>query len=116
MKSVALAALDAVGRVDFTAYLDFECRRMNSLFLGGPAPTERYDRGLWNTPGELGEYVLKALRITGETRLAVRDAFMVYFSRALDLAGNLGQFDGASLEPLINDLRGTLVGQFARRL
>jgi hypothetical protein len=78
--------LDAVGKADFMAYLDFECRRMNSLFLGGPAPTDRYERGLWNTPHLLGEHVLKALRIEGETRLAVRDAFMLYFSRAIELA------------------------------
>lgn len=72
------------------AHLDFECRRMNSLFLGGPAPTEDYDRGRWNTPAHLGEDVLKALRIAGETRLAVRDAFMAYFSRALTLAEGYG--------------------------
>lgn len=97
------------------AYLDFECRRINSLFLGGPAPTERYDRAQWNTPDQLGKHLLKALQITGETRLAVRDAVMVYFSHALDLANDCGQFDDAALEPLIDDLRRALVGQFARR-
>ncbi|MGF6608818.1 hypothetical protein OKW45_003740 [Paraburkholderia sp. WSM4175] len=108
-------ALDAVGRADFMAYLDFECRRMNSLFLGGPAPAERYERAQWNTPDQLGEHLLKALQITGETRLAVRDAFMVYFSRALDLAKDCGRFNDAALEPLIDDLSRALVGQFASR-
>ncbi|HEY4805697.1 MAG TPA: hypothetical protein VIH96_24035 [Paraburkholderia sp.] len=108
-------ALGLVGREDFMARLDFECRRINSLFLGGPAPTDRYERGLWNTPDQLGEYVLKALQITGETRLAVRDAFTVYFSSVLDLAEDRGRFDAVAIEPLIADLRGALMGQFAPR-
>lgn len=104
-----------VGREDFMARLDFECRRMNSLFLGGPAPTDRYKRGLWNTPDRLGEYILKALKITGETRLAVRDAFMWYVDRLFDTVAIERPLDEAIVGPLIADLREAILGKFAPR-
>lgn len=101
-----------VGRGDFMARLEFECRRMNNLFLG-ITPTEKYQRGPWNTPDQLGEHVLKALRINGVTRLAVRDAFMWYIDKVLDTIDPEAEFDGAKLEPLIAELRDAIVG--ARR-
>ncbi|RKR44584.1 hypothetical protein [Paraburkholderia sp. BL17N1] len=108
-------ALDAVGRADFLAYLDFECGRMNSLLLGGPEPTNRYQRTPWNAPGQLGEYVQKALLITGETRLAVRDAFMWYIDRLFSTVDVESDFDAETVEPLIADLRGALTGNFTPR-
>ncbi|WP_433703732.1 hypothetical protein [Paraburkholderia sacchari] len=107
--------IELVGREDFMARLDFECRRMNSLLLGGPEPTDRYDRSPWNAPDQLGEYVLKALRITGETRLAVRDAFMWYVDRLFDTVDVERPLDEESVEPLIADLRGALTGSFTPR-
>lgn len=103
--------LGMVGRADFMALLDFRCRGMNSLFLRGPESTDRYQRSSWNTPEQLGEHVLKALRINGETRLAVRDAFMVYVNALLDVVDPDGKFNGAVLEPLIANLRDPLLGR-----
>lgn len=108
-------ALDLVSHKDFMARLDFECRRMNSLFLGGPEATDHYERAPWNVPDQLGEYVLKALQITGETRLAVRDAFMWYVDRLFDTSAVEQPFDKASVEPLIADLREALLGKSALR-
>lgn len=101
--------LGLVGRDDFMAQLDFRCRAMNGLFLG-QSPTVKYERGPWNSPEQLGEYVLKALRIEGESRLAVRDAFMVYLSAVLDVVDPDAEFDPAVLEPFIGNLRDALLG------
>jgi hypothetical protein len=101
--------LPLAGREDFMAQLDFRCRALNGLFLG-ELPSDRYQRGPWNTPAQLGEYVLKALQIAGETRLAVRDAFMWYVDRLFDTIDVEGEFDEETLEPLIDQLRGALLG------
>ncbi len=98
-----------LGREDFMPRLDFECRRMNNLFLNITA-SDRYQRGEWNSPGALGEHVLKVLRISGETRLAVRDAFMMYTTALLDVADPDAEFDPATIEPLIGNLRNALLG------
>ncbi len=101
--------LDLVGRDDFMAQLDFRCRAMNGLFLG-TSQSDTYQRGPWNAPDQLGEYVLKALSIDGETRLAVRDAFTVYVSAVLNAVDPDAEFDAAALEPLIAHLRNALLG------
>jgi hypothetical protein len=102
--------LGLVGRDDFMAKLDFECRRMNGLFLGSTS-TGTYQRGPWNAPDQLGEYLLKALRIDGETRLAVRDAFMWYTDKLLHSVKLEEDFDAEALSPLIDDLRDALLGR-----
>jgi len=89
--------------------LDFLCRRMNGLFLG-LSESDKYQRGSWNTPEQMGDYVLHALRINGETRNAVRDAFMVYMAKLLRRADPHNDFDGKLLDPLIADLRNALLG------
>lgn len=100
-------------RTDFMYWLDGECRRMNGLFLG-LSPSDRYDTGPWNSPDQLGEYVLKALQINGETRLAVRDAFMVFASKLIKVAkeggGEFSDFDKARLDALVGMLRSALLG------
>lgn len=93
----------------FMEKLEFWCRSMNGLFLGS-SESEKYARGPWNAPDQMGDYVLHALRINGEARNAVRDAFMVYTSKFLRRADPHGEFDGALLEPLIADLRNALLG------
>jgi hypothetical protein len=91
------------------AQLDFRCRAMNGLFLG-ESPTEKYQRGPWNSPDQMGEYVQKALIINGTTRLAVRDAFMWYVDKLLDSIDPNEPFDAATIEPLIDKLRDALLG------
>jgi len=98
-----------VGTDGFMAKLDFECRRMNSLFLA-ILPSDQYLIGPWNAPDQLGEYVQHALLIDGATRLAVRDAFMWYFDKVLDVYKPGAEFDAAPIEPLINQLRDALLG------
>lgn len=89
--------------------LGFLCGSMNSLFLN-LSPSEKYERGPWNAPEQLGDYVLHALRINGEPRNAVRDACMVYVSKVVDRIDPHSDFDGKLLEPLIADLRNALLG------
>lgn len=101
--------LQAAGSSGFMAKLEFKCRAMNSLFLG-TAAEDRYHRGPWNTPEQMGEYVLHALGINGEPRNAVRDAFMVYMSKLLERANPSEEFDFAPIAPLIADLRNALLG------
>lgn len=98
-----------LGREDFMPRLDFECRRMNNLFLN-VTPSDRYQRGEWNSPGALGEHVLKVLRISGEPRLAVRDVFTIYTAALLSVADQDAEFDPATIEPLIGNLRNALLG------
>lgn len=100
--------LQAAGSPGFMAKLEFKCRAMNSLFLG--TADDRYQRGPWNTPEQMGEHVLHALRINGEPRNAVRDAFMVYMSKLLDRAHPGEEFDFEHIAPLIADLRNALLG------
>jgi hypothetical protein len=72
--------------------------------------SDRYQRDQWNSPEQLGEYVLKALRIEGETRSAVRDPFAIYTAALLDVADPDAEFDGAVIEPLVSNLRNALLG------
>jgi hypothetical protein len=101
--------LGLFGREDFLTQLDFRCRALNGLFLGS-SPSDTYQRGPWNAPDQLGEYVLKALHIDGETRLAVRDAFTIYTAALLSVADQDAEFDPATIEPLIANLRVALLG------
>lgn len=114
VRDFARDVLEQLGkRTDFMAWLDMECRRMNGLFLG-LTPSDLYDTGPWNSPDQLGEYVLKALQIEGETRLAVRDAFMVFASKLIKVAkeggGEFSEFDQRRLEALVGMLRAALLG------
>lgn len=97
----------------FMPQLEFECRRMNGLFLG-ESPTDKYLRGPWNAPDQCGEFVQHALQIDGTTRLAVRDAFMVHAAAVIDLMeGSVGREDQAwkaDLDALISRLRSALLG------
>lgn len=66
---------------DFMSWLSNECFRMNELFIGAGLETMPFSRGPWNTPDQLGQHLVLALRIDGELRLAVRDAFMIFAAR-----------------------------------
>lgn len=69
---------------DYMSWLEFECRRMNGLFLG-TSPSTKFERGAWNSEDMLGDFIGRALQINGETRIAVRDAFMIHASRAITI-------------------------------
>lgn len=101
--------LQLVGRDDFESQLDFRTRALNNLFLS-ITPDDRYQTGPWNSPDQLGEFALKALQIDGETRFAVRDAFMVYLATLLELADPEQEFTPSVLDPLIANLRNVLLG------
>ncbi|MFM0728962.1 hypothetical protein PQQ52_00450 [Paraburkholderia sediminicola] len=109
IRDFTMETLGLIGGPDFMARLDFACRRMNNLFLN-VAPSDDYERGPWNAPAHLGEHVLMVLRVEGETRLAVRDAFMVYTSALLNVADSDAEFDSAVIEPLIANWRSALLG------
>lgn len=103
----------ADGSPEFLSMVDFECRRMNGLFLGS-SPSDKFDRGPWNAADQLGEYILKAMQINGETRMAVRDAFMVHAARLLQILRDAeGKPDGEftkELERAVAALRSALLG------
>lgn len=109
IRDFTIDVMDDVGKPDFMARLDFECRRMNSLFLG-IIPSDEYLVSAWNAPDQLGEYILKALRINGETRLAVRDSFMWYFEQVLDVWKPGAEFDPETVKPIIDFMRNALLG------
>ncbi|NPT44368.1 hypothetical protein GNZ12_24260 [Paraburkholderia sp. 1N] len=104
-----IRALHVLTKPDALARLDFECVRMNNLFLG-VTPNDEFERGPWNTPEQLGTYIRQALRIDGEDRLAVRDAFMWYIDKFTDVYEPGDEFESALVAPLINQLRDALIG------
>ncbi|WP_152693214.1 hypothetical protein [Caballeronia mineralivorans] len=110
IRDFTVETLGLLGHQDFMARLDFECRRMNSLFLG-IIPSDQYLTGPWNAPDQLGEYILKALVINGKTRLAVRDAFMWFFDKVLDTYEPGDKFEPTLIQPLIDELRDALLGE-----
>lgn len=83
VREFASNALRNIGRPDLEQRLEFDARRLNNLFLG-ITETSEYERGPWNSPEFCGEHVSKALRINGETRLAVRDALMIFAAKLLE--------------------------------
>lgn len=101
------------GRPDFMARLDFECRRMNSLFLGD-GQSDTYLKGPWNRPDQIGEFVGRALKIDGRTDLAVRDAFMVFADKIITAAegsrDEFGPHHEHQLDTLVAEMRDALLG------
>lgn len=99
---------------DLMPWLEFECTRMNNLFLG-ITPSEQFDVGPWNTPEQCGSFVLKELQINGEGRTAVRDAFMVFSSKLLKMTAAVGKTEFSDqhstvLDGLVSVLRFALIG------
>lgn len=63
----------------FTAWAQAECDRYNHLFLTyGLSPDTDYTRGVWNTPENLGVFLLIANGMNGDAQKAVRDVFMAH--------------------------------------
>lgn len=99
--------IDILDRPDFQERLEFECRRLNNLFLG-ITPSDKYSTGPWNTLDQCGDYVLQVLTINGESRTAVRDAFMIFALRVIVLAAD--EFDPIKLDVEIDRMRHALLG------
>lgn len=109
IRSFALEVLAEVSRADFMAWLDLRCRAMNGLFLG-TSPSDQFERNpKWHTPDQLGESLLHRLRIDGEPRLAVRDAFMVFTSKMIK-ASQAGEFEDEAMDAMVAELRDGLLG------
>lgn len=105
----------------FMAWLESECLLKNELFLGFKAGENRddYQRSIWNMPQNLGASIGPNMRFEAETRLAVRDAFMISAAAIIDtVVKNAGlpvsewgwQMDGIA-EALTNGLLGLPVVQ-----
>ena len=109
IRRFAQEVLEAVSRSDFLAWLDLRCRAMNGLFLGTSPSTDYEINPKWNNPDQLGESLLHRLRIDGEPRLAVRDAFMVFVSKMVR-ASQEGEFDAAQMDAMVAELRDALLG------
>lgn len=76
--------LENATKESFPGQLDFQCRRLNNLFLG-ISQSDKYSIGPWNAPDEIGDFVLRQLQIDGESRTAVRDAFMIHAAAVIDI-------------------------------
>jgi hypothetical protein len=109
IRDFTIDLMDEVGKPGFMARMDFECRRMNNLFLG-ITPSSEYMVSDWNTPDQLGEYILQAMRINDETRLGVRAAFAWYFEQVLDAWTPGAAFDPEKVKPIIDFMRNALLG------
>lgn len=102
---------------ELQVWTDNEARSMNSIFLGFIPGEKRddYIRNPWNTPGQLGQSIGANLGIDiDDTRLAVRDAFVVTAAHVHSL---LGENDGVPLDQwgwrldaLCADLTNALLG------
>lgn len=105
--------LDKVGDRDLMGVLEFETRRMNGLFLGY-TPVDSFERGPWNDPDHLGVFLLKELQIKGNSTQAVRDAFMIYAGKLIELASKASHESGdrwqKDLDALVARLRNALIG------
>lgn len=111
IRDFAAEVLRDAGRPGFMDRLAFECRCMNGLFMGD-GESDKYLKGPWNRPDQIGEFVLLAMQINGETHNAVRDAFMVFSHRLLKLAHKDG-FDEshkADIDGVVRELRDALIG------
>lgn len=111
IRNFAAELLQSLGRPDFMDWLAFACSSMNSLFLGD-GQSDVYSKGPWNRPDQLGEFVLKALQINGDTHTAVRDAFMVFANQMLSLVeeGEFNQTHQAEIDDFVRRLRDALLG------
>lgn len=95
-------------------WVDAEASRLNHLFLGFPAEHSLYERGIWNTPDQLGASLRLSSRIDGEWRFAVRDAFLKHTYAVTDTY--LAHKDdpvsewGWKLDALMEDLTCGLLG------
>jgi hypothetical protein len=100
---------------NFISWAQAECDRYNHLFLTyGLSPDTDYTRGVWNTPKNLGLFILISNGMDGDAAKGVRDVFMAH---VLDVTRTFGAHSsepvevwGWKLEALIEDLIAGLLG------
>lgn len=100
---------------DFIKAAQSDCDRMNHLFLTyGLSPDTDYTRGIWNTPQNLGCFMLIANGMNGDAAKAVRDVFMSHVVSVTDTFAQHSKEPveewGWKLDVLIEDLIGNLLG------
>jgi hypothetical protein len=112
IREFAAEVLRNTQRKDFMAWLSFECLRMNNLFTGVYG-SDKYVQGPWNCEDRVGSFVHSVFVIDGETRFAVRDAFMIFKNALLKLVKEGGAFDDArraKLDEMVGEMRDALLG------
>lgn len=99
----------------FTEWAQSECDRYNHLFLTyGLSDDTDYTRGVWNTPQNLGVFLLIANGMDGDASKAVRDVFMQHVIAVTRTFAQHAEEDvnvwGWKLDALIEDLVANLMG------
>lgn len=90
------------------AWLDWEARCLNDLFLGaGESPD--YARSPWHAPGQLGRHLAINLRMSCELRFAVRDALPNLLLRAAQSVDEGA--DPSSIPAAADDMAEVLCGR-----
>jgi hypothetical protein len=115
IREFAAEVLRNTQRKDFMAWLTFECLRMNNLFMGVYG-SDKYLQGPWNCEEQVGSFVQGVFVINGETRFAVRDAFMIFTNALLKLVKEGEAFDDprrAKLDEMVGEMREALLGTSA---
>jgi hypothetical protein len=99
---------------DLGRYVDTQAGNLNDLFLGYPAEDPVYERGVWNTPAQLGHSMRIQTQISGEDRLAVRDAFVQHSLAVTDIVQSHKddpvEVWGWKIDALIEDLASAIMG------
>lgn len=104
-----------VSESEFLARLEQNARMCNSLFIGADKPSLKYSRGPWNTPDQLGRFLMARMSFDCEDEtLAVRDAFIHFAGHLvgiLDSVSDQGaQQLGERLQGAGELMRGALLG------
>lgn len=108
---------DEQARSDYQRWLIAEAQRLNSVFLGFGSGDDlcAYQRGLWNTPAQLGNYLrIHFVPSEDDCRYAVTDAFLSYATQLMSAmnqhAGEPVQEWGWKLSAASEALSSSLLG------
>lgn len=111
-----IAMLGKVDQDEFSARLEFYARAVNTVFIGPDTPSQRFSRGPWNTPDQLGMYLqFKLDFIAADSRLILRDGLTIYAARLLlILSSSMSEAPehvGARLREAAMQMRDVLLGR-----
>ncbi len=104
-----------MGKDQFVASVETRIKALNRLFLGEfSVEASLYHRGVWNTPENLGRYLLLTMKLQGESKNAVAMLFSRLGTEVMQTMRASGRRDDdeikAALDALCNDARDMLLG------
>ena len=104
-----------MGQDQFVAAIETRIKALNRLFLGEfSVEASQYHRGVWNTPGNLGQYLLLTMNRQGDSKEAVSLLFSQLGTQVMQVmrTGARKSEDEvkAALEQACHDARDMLLG------